>query len=208
MENHSKFDRHPPEDVFEEYVFDRLDEDQSAAFEEHLLTCERCRHNLEKTDEYVRLMKEAAAQFAGSGAHNWHSGAALQWGSPIAAIMGAGLVTAALAIAIPYHFRAERPPVPVQLVSFRGGTGQLAHARAGAGIDITIDCTDVGETAGLRLEIVDAVGNPVWNGSAAARAGSNLVSAHATEALRAGVYWIRLYAPSGELLREFGLKAE
>lgn len=205
MENQTTFDRHPPEEFFEQYIFDRLEEIQCARFEEHLLVCAACRDQLENTDEYVRLMKTAAARLAAARP----AGPVLRWRSPMTAILGAALVVAVAAIAIPYHSRADHATVPVQFMSFRGTAGDTtAHARAGAGIDITIDCTEIGESAGLRLEIVEANGRPVWSGAAEARPGSRLISAHVLQKLRAGVYWVRLYSRQGELLREFGLRAD
>ena len=53
MENRLIFDSHPSEDFLEEYAFDRLSELDCAEFEEHLLICPRCQHNLHKTDEYI-----------------------------------------------------------------------------------------------------------------------------------------------------------
>ena len=57
------FDRHPPEDAFEDYAFDRLSPEDTSDFEEHLLVCEKCQQTLAETDDYVRLMKSATAAY-------------------------------------------------------------------------------------------------------------------------------------------------
>lgn len=209
MENLTTFDRHPPDEFFEQYIFARLDESQCARFEEHLLVCAACRDQLENTDEYVRLMKTATAQLAAARPARPVPHPVPLWRSPMTAILGAAAVMAVAAVVIPHHSQADRAAAQVQFVSFRGGAGDtMAHARAGAGIDITIDCTEIGESAGLRLEIVEANGRPVWSGAAESRPGSKLISAHVLQKFRAGVYWVRLYSRQGELLREFGLRAD
>jgi hypothetical protein len=54
-----------------------------------------------------------------------------------------------------------------------------------------------------RLEIVDAAGGLQWTGTAQPVSGK--LTARVEKRLGVGVYWVRLYAPSGKLLREFGL---
>ena len=205
MENRLIFNEHPLEEVFEEYAFNRLSEELCAEFEEHLLVCERCQYQLARTDEYILLMKNAAARIhrvppaKGSQAILWSS---------IAAILGAGLVTAALAIGIP-HARIAREASSVELVALRGGDASaMVRVRAGAPIDIAIDTTDLDDRHHLRIQVVDAVGTPVWSGDATEPPAGNVISARIDTRLPAGVYWIHLYSASGELLREFGLRAE
>ena len=207
MENRLIFDSHPPEDVMEEYAFNRLAEEHCADLEEHLLICPRCQDRLARTDEFIQLMKQATAQWHGEPRPKVSSG--MWWGSPLAAILGAGVVTAALALAIPHSWRPARESAPVELVAFRGGAGTaMVRARAGAAIGIVIDATDLDHRHNLRVEVVDAGGKPVWSGPAAEAAAGARISARIGAPLSAGVYWIRLYSPDGELLREFGLRAE
>jgi hypothetical protein len=206
VENRLIFDSHPLEDVFEEYAFNRLPEEASAEFEEHLLVCPRCQDTLARTDEYILLVKHAAAQWRGVSVQK-APGAAL-WRSPMVGILSAVLVTAALAIGIP-HARQTGEASSVELVALRGGAGPaMAQARAGAPIDIAIDTTDLDDRHPLRIQVVDARGRPVWSGAAIEPAAGYRVSARIDARLAAGVYWIRLYSSTGELLREFGLRAE
>ncbi|HTS74996.1 MAG TPA: zf-HC2 domain-containing protein [Bryobacteraceae bacterium] len=205
MQNDSRLSPHPPEPLFEEYVFGRVSGDQCAVFEEHLLVCARCRDELTHTDEYIHLMRAAAAEFDLVSAGGRRP--ARRSRSRVAVLAAVAIITA-LAVGIPYRTQAPRVLVPVQLVSYRGGAEDaMAHARAGNGLDITVDCVDLGATDGLWLAIVDARGRPVWRGSAAAHAGSTLISARVEKSLAAGIYWVRLYSREDELLREFGLRA-
>ena len=209
MENRLIFDSHPSDDVLEEYVFLRLSEPDCAEFEEHLLLCPRCQHNLAKTDEYVRLMKHASARHRDqpSPVEVYKSPA---WRSPIGAILGVGALIAAFAFAIPhYSWRPSAQGSPAELVALRGASGPaMASARAGTPVGILIDTTDLDDPHGLHIQVVDADGKPVWSGEAPEPAAGNRILVRINTRLRAGVYWIRLYSPAGELLREFGLRAE
>jgi hypothetical protein len=46
----------------EEYVFGRLNEADIENFEEHLLICQPCQGALAEVDEYILLIREAAAR--------------------------------------------------------------------------------------------------------------------------------------------------
>ena len=52
-----------PEEVAEAYVMETLDTADAAAFDEHLLVCDKCLAIVEVTDEYVRAMRAAAEQW-------------------------------------------------------------------------------------------------------------------------------------------------
>ncbi len=204
------FDSHPSEDFLEEYAFDRLSELDCAEFEEHLLICPRCQHNLHKTDEYISLMKRGAMEWQSDKASRATASRSAAWRSSIAAVLGVGAVTAALAVAIPHYSGRPSPSAfPVELVALRGGEGPaMARARSGAAIGIMIDTTDLDDRHALRVAVVDASGKPVWAGDAREPNAGTRISARIDTRLRAGVYWIRLYSSRGELLREFGLRVE
>jgi len=63
---------HPDEDLFEEYSFDRLSEQETVIFEEHLLMCQECRKTFATAEEYIGLMKGASLAYAAcvAGRHN------------------------------------------------------------------------------------------------------------------------------------------
>lgn len=50
---------HVAEDPLERYAMDRATETESAAIEEHLLTCSACRDRLSDLDAYIRAIRAA-----------------------------------------------------------------------------------------------------------------------------------------------------
>ena len=189
------FTEHPSEDQLEEYAFGRLHDPQAAPLEEHLLICVSCQDRLHEVDEYIRLMKTAAAlepRRATTGWRFWIGAAALCASAILVLIMMVPRIPAG-------------KPVPVSLVAFRGGV-EMAHAKAGRRLDLTIDLSDVSPSPAYRVQVVDAVGKEEWGGSAAASGGKLVV--HVSRSLDRGVHWVRLSSERGELLREFGLRAE
>jgi hypothetical protein len=60
----ASFNRHHiPEDILDEFVMEMLSEQDCAFWEEHLLICPTCQDRVAEADEYVRVVKSAAAQF-------------------------------------------------------------------------------------------------------------------------------------------------
>jgi hypothetical protein len=109
-----------------------------------------------------------------------------------------------LVFLIPWHRPVSVPVATIELAALRGGATPLAQARAGSELDLKIDLTGLPLPASYRIEIVDAAGRPQWTGTATVRE-STLVT-RVTRHLASGVYWVRLFSESAELLREFGLK--
>jgi hypothetical protein len=54
--------KHIPEDMLDEFVMEMLPEQDYVFWEEHLLICPTCQDRLAQADEYVRLIKTAAAE--------------------------------------------------------------------------------------------------------------------------------------------------
>jgi hypothetical protein len=54
--------KHIPEDLLDEFVMEMLPEQDYIFWEEHLLICAACQDRLAQADEYVRLIKSAAAE--------------------------------------------------------------------------------------------------------------------------------------------------
>jgi len=184
---------HPDEDLFENYALERLSEEKTIGFEEHLLICEECQSTLQETDEYIQFMKLGmAAQVTGNrgGApHYAHvRGPGLRWNAARAAALLLTCLTALLSWRTP-----TVEPQTVELNSYRGMDVQVPSGRP---LDLKIDLRDVAPAAGYRVEIVDATGHRVWFGGTPARV---------TKGLSPGVYWVRLSTDTGEPLREYGL---
>lgn len=184
--------KHPDQDVFEDYAFERLSLDEAANFEEHLLICEECQETLAKTDEYIYVMKAATAAYAGGRATSptpgWRQG--LRWNAAAAAILLLSCLTALLSSRAP-----AGDPKEITLNAYRG-PGDVPLAPAGQPLDLKIDFKDVRAASGYRVEVVDRVGRRVWFGGP---------PAHLAKGLPKGDYWVRLLTDNGEWLREYGL---
>jgi len=55
-------EEHIPEDMLDELVMEMLPERDYIFWEEHLLICPACQDRLAQADEYVRVIKTAAAE--------------------------------------------------------------------------------------------------------------------------------------------------
>jgi hypothetical protein len=63
----ASFDCHIPEELLDEFVMEMLSEQDYAFWEEHLLICATCQVRLAQADEYVRVIKSAAAKLRTGG---------------------------------------------------------------------------------------------------------------------------------------------
>jgi hypothetical protein len=184
--------RHPHQDVFEDYAFDRLPGEELADFEEHLLICQRCQETLAETDEYIQVMKTATAAYvAGATRPSAHRrGPGLRWNAAAAAILLLTCLTALLSWRTPLG-----DPKTIALDSYRGAADP-SEAPPGQPLDLKIDLKDVRPASGYRVEVVDRTGRRVWFGGP---------PAHLAKGLPKGDYWVRLLTDNGEWLREFAL---
>ena len=191
---------HLSADALEEYVFDRLPEAETDQFEDHLLVCCACRSALEETEGFIRAAKVAAAEYQANPRRHWLDYARFYR-------LPKFLALAAAAVFVGVILWPRQPAISastVELVALRGGAIPIAQARAGAELDLKIDLTGLPALPAYRIEIVNADGRAAWTATAAA--GEHMLIAHVPRRLAQGIYWVRLYAESGELLREFGLK--
>jgi hypothetical protein len=221
------FTTHPSEDLLEEYAFQRLEEEQVAPLEEHLLACTSCQQALAEIDEYLLLMKQGTAQTAVSPARErrrswwprWIPGFVTKWAPPFAtnwadswAWTAAGaLACLVVAIILSYRPSGSVPiaPVPIAPVSLRGG--ENITAPRGVPLELQLDPGDSSSPADYRVEIVTAAGKGVWNGAAKLKPpasgggfANGKLEAEVTPGLGKGLYWVRLYE-SEKLRSETGL---
>lgn len=190
---------HITDDDFELYSLNSLPEPGLARVEEHLLVCAACRERLEERDAYVAAMRAAAARarrerapfrLAGVPRPAWAMAACL-----------AVLVVAAVTMRSPGTAPA---PVTVRLEAVRGPMAAHAEAPAGRPLELAMDLTELPAHPGYRIEVVDEQGRRMWEGTASAAGGRLAASIPAR--LSPGRYYVRLYSPSSELLREYGLE--
>jgi hypothetical protein len=165
--------------------------------EEHLLTCDSCRERLRETDAYLLAMRTSSEQIRrdeeAAKRREWRIPA---W-FPVMATVACGIV---LVVATPRFIRSPGPAVAVSLTALRSG-GAGNSAPAGRELTLRPDLTGLAEDSSYRLEIVDQTGQTVRQGKLT-RAQNGIQ----VRGLGAGLYFVRVYLPAGELLREYGLR--
>lgn len=204
---------HPTEELLEEYSFGRICEPALGPLEEHLLDCTLCQSRLLVIDEYTALMKAgiAALERDRQAAFGRSPRFALP-GIPGVNVLRAAAVMVVLASAT-IAWRMQPPSAvdsqaaTVKLMALRGGEGDgAARAPSGRPLDLVIDRTDLPDSLSYRLEVISSSGRQMWSG--AVQIADRSISAHLTNPLRPGGYWVRLYSSGDQLRREFGLRIE
>lgn len=201
---------HPTEDDWELYALGRLEEDQAARLEEHLLICAACQDRLSEIEAYVHAAREAARNLLREppSRRQWLWSRMQGWlGNPVpvAAFAAAVLVLALLLPRLILKPSATPQALTVWLSATRGfQTPGMARAPASRPLRLAWDPTGLPPEVCCRLELVDATGRPLWSRQASP------AEPVAAEGLPSGRYWLRLYEsrPGGALLREFGLQVE
>jgi hypothetical protein len=189
-----------------------LGERELAPLEEHLLACESCQAKLQLIDQFVLAMKQAGPNTidaAVSGGWRTRVEESPRGWLALSAVRAAlaGALAVLLTVAIVERPRsADQPPETVTLKSLRGGDlGDLPTAPVGRPLALAIVAPDIASCDPCRVEIVNASGRAAWSGKASIDGGR--LSVIAPGGLKAGMYWVRLYAGE-ELEREFGLRLE
>lgn len=203
MKSQPQSGQHLSEDAFEAYSLGRLQEPECGQFEEHLLVCALCQNRLTEIDQFSLSLRTAAVELRQETRQR----------RPVRAerrrwpILVAGLITFAVAIALPWRSNRREHVREVDLSVERGaGTRRVIQAHAAERLALNLDLTEVRHAAEYRLEVVNAAGVTVWAGIVKSR-GSHLRT-ELPVALTQGIYWVRLYisSPAPFLLREYGLQ--
>ena len=201
---------HASDEVLEQYSMGSLDVRESQALEEHLLICADCQDNLAFTDAYRKSVRSAALELRRQGSaqatphgKKWFRGLV---GLP-KPVWILGMTALALLVAAgrqwPSIHHSAAQPALVILESNRGAESPLnSSTPAAKPFTLVLDLTALPPFPQYRLEIVDAAGRAVV-GSTAAPA-NNELRATVAKGLPAGMYYVRVYAPGPELLREYG----
>ena len=169
-----------------------------AEFEEHLLVCEPCQDRLACEDSIRQRVRDGAAVLQ-------RQRVAVLWRTPKLA-WALGLAAAGLAIfaaSAQFLRRSSAPPAVILLQATRGTQTTLAAAPAAAPLALILDLTGLRQFSEYKLEIVDAGGRPAFQSNGSPR--NNRLQAALPRGLAPGVYFVRVYAPAGELLREYAL---
>ncbi|MEO8368277.1 MAG: zf-HC2 domain-containing protein [Candidatus Solibacter sp.] len=188
--------RHMDEEELEQYSDGAGTPEQTAALETHLLTCEECRNQLLQTDEYVLAMRSAAGHERRAARTREREWSVPTW-FPAFAAAACGLL---LFVAVRYWQAPSLPAATVDLVAMRGA-GTPGAAPAGRALLLHPDLTGLAASPSYRIQVVDQTGREVRQSLMEAARGAVQFTG-----LRAGVYFVRVYLPGGELLREYGLE--
>jgi anti-sigma factor RsiW len=200
--------RHASDETLEQYSVGSLEESAAENLEEHLLVCPECQRRLEETDAFVAAMRGAARSLEGqeeSRRRFWSRVSGVFTFRRLSWAMGAAAVALlAVAVRVSLNPPHSSPPYALVLQASRGGEAGLAPA--GRKLDLGLDTSGLPAVTGYQVEIVDAQGIRV------ARPGAQLTPGRVrvlmAKGLGAGTYFVRLYAPSGELLREYALEVK
>ena len=183
--------RHANDEQMEKYSMGSMSADETADFEEHLLICPGCQERLSETDAYIASVRTAGSQ--------------LQQTSPVRPRVTfwrwAGALAAAAAIILVLRTMPSLPgsaPAVVELQVSRGSLTAAAPARTA--VRLRPDLTGLPAYASYVLELVDEGGTVRWQG----QAGHNEFPVLPGQ--KAGTYFVRVYSPARELLREYALQ--
>ena len=195
-------DRHIDEDEIEQYAMGATPEAAIAPFEEHLLICEPCQLRLAQADAYVSAMREASARLRA---------APVKRGRPwprfprlVPALAGVAMAVVAGALWIGRVDQGEALPFALDLEATRGAAIE-AKAPAGRWLLLRLDLANLPAFSWYRLEMVDRFGGRIRQATVTAQGSKAGFKVPRTPP---GIYFVRVYGPPGELLREFGFEVE
>lgn len=198
---------HLTEEKIESYSMGKLAESELALVEEHLLLCGICQEQVEKMDEFVHAVREAAKLAKDDPPTAWDRFRTFFTFHPGSAWAGVSAVAAAVVIFSFLPFSSSTPQ-RLALSTVRGSESSVPHAKANTPIDLQLDVTELPASPLYTIELVDSGGGIVRNYTNEPK--SSKLNVAIGEKLPSGQYWIRVYGNSlkTELLREYGLKVD
>jgi hypothetical protein len=197
---------HLEESELEQYSMGILPQGRMDVFEEHFLACDSCQDRLLEMEAYVNAVRSVSPKLRQSPASSWSDFRAKLFAGrrPVwATALALGVISLAILRVGPVP-DDSREMIAVSLQSSRGVEG-LAAAKAPAGkpLLLKMDITELQAFPSYRLEIVGQTGQQILE--TVARPESGAIVQPVRKRLPAGQYFVRLFAPTGELLREFSL---
>jgi anti-sigma factor RsiW len=193
---------HIDEEEIERYAMGATPEGAIAPFEEHLLICESCQRRLAHTDVYVSAMRQASARLRTEPLKRglpW-----LRFPRLVPALAGMAVVMVASGWWLSRLDMGEAHPFAIDLAATRGAAIE-AQAPAGRWLLLRLDLANLPASPEYRLEMVGRSGNRVWQATVPARGSKADFKVPRTQP---GVYFVRVYRPPGELLREYGFEVQ
>ena len=193
---------HLDDEEFERYSMGAMPEAAIAPFEEHLLVCEPCQLRLAQTDAYVGAMRQASARLRTEPLKRglpW-----LRFPRLVPALAGMAVAIVAAGLWISRPDMGEAHPFAVDLEATRGAAIE-ATAPAGRWLLLRLDLANLPASSWYRLEMVDRFGSRIYQATVAAQGSKAGFMVPGTQP---GIYFVRLYRPPGELLREYGFEVQ
>ena len=193
---------HLDDEELERYSMGAMPEAAIAPFEEHLLVCEPCQLRLAQTDAYVGAMRQASTRLRTEPLKRglpW-----LRFPRLVPALAGMAVAIVAAGLWISRPDMGEAHPFAVDLEATRGAAIE-ARAPAGRWLLLRLDLANLPASSSYRLEMVDRFGSRVWQATVPAQGSKAGFKVPGTGP---GVYFVRLYRPPGELLREYGFEVQ
>lgn len=199
---------HGTDAQLELYALGRLPESDLAALEEHLLMCESCRERLDGVSDFALGMREGSFQPGASPAETGRTTwAGLKMNSQLASFlrrpavsMGLAFVLLLLVIGIFSNRNQVATSASLQLTATRGAMPVSGPARS-----FDLKLSDAPREGGpFRVEVLSSGGETVWANLAESTPSG--VGINVAQQLPPGDYFVRLYAASGTMLREYGFR--
>jgi hypothetical protein len=193
---------HLDDEELERYSMGAMPEAAIAPFEEHLLVCEPCQLRLAQTDAYVGAMRQASARPRTEPLKRglpW-----LRFPRLVPALAGMAVAIVAAGLWISRPDMGEAHPFAVDLEATRGAAIE-ARAPAGRWLLLRLDLANLPASSSYRLEMVDRFGSRIYQATVAAQGSKAGFMVPGTQP---GIYFVRLYRPPGELLREYGFEVQ
>jgi hypothetical protein len=190
---------HVAEDQLERYSIGTLHGTAVAQVEEHVLICETCQNKLASIDSWVRSVRRAGAQLRSQRDNQWQLSRVPRF---VPALAAAIILVFAAGAVLQLSKRGAVTPLAVALEATRGENVARVPARQPLLIQPGLD--GLPQLPEYRLEIVDRLGKRVSQNTFTPANGHP--SGTSIPGLASGVYFARLYSPSGDLLREYALE--
>ncbi len=200
---------HASDETLESYAMGSLDGPALAKVEEHLLVCPHCQEQLKGADSYVAAMRNAAAglELDDEARKDWWarvSGALtlrrIGWALAIAGLL-------VLGVALRVSMRSAPSTLqPLALVLETNRGSELQRAPAGRPLLLSLDTMGLPVLPAYEVEAVDARG--AVQAQFHAVTGQPGIKIQLAGGLSRGNYFVRIYSPSRELLREYGVQVD
>ena len=199
---------HASDEALEQYALGSLEEPLLGEIEEHLLLCSQCQERLKEIDAFRTAMRSAAARLEREEESRkgfWTRVSAALTLQRLGWVMALGaVVLIGLWLRVWMSPPESSRPLALFLETSRGSEVRRAPARRP--LELSLDLKALAGYSSYPVETVDAMG--LVQARFEAPASDGKVRVFLAKGLQPGNYFIRLYSPSHELLREYGLVVE